>query len=228
MADEQKGSRRGKLRELRQKRQEQPGYVGTRTGLKGLWSNLQAGAAQGGNLDPDDGPKAPFVQQLLKNPKVRQTLEGWLGHGGIPGSGSVGGMADAPNREKDFAIERLHKGEELTSSSSPEEIAHYRQQLENRADWLEAAMEETLMELERVSHFQTEAPEEKVKAKPSTAAKKKLTKKTAVKKRVLAKKKRVAKKKVAKAVTGMAVAKPTVRKKVVRKKKIAAKRTSKS
>ncbi len=38
-----------------------------------------------------------------------------------------------------------------------EEIARYYQQLESRADWLESALEETLLELDRVSRFKLAA-----------------------------------------------------------------------
>ena len=51
----------------------------------------------------------------------------------------------------------LPRTEELSTSSTLEDIARYYQQLESRADWLEAALEETLLEMERVSRFKLAA-----------------------------------------------------------------------
>ncbi|MGF1641568.1 MAG: hypothetical protein ACFCUO_11525 [Rhodospirillales bacterium] len=43
--------------------------------------------------------------------------------------------------------------ETLTTSSSPDEIARYRQKLQFRADFLEAALEETLVQIEGLEHY---------------------------------------------------------------------------
>ena len=210
MADEQEQSRRGKLRELRQKRQAQPGYEGNRTGLKGLWADMaesgekkagpkkkglkkRAPAAKKksaarktlGGAGGEAGPGGPLLRNLLQNQKVRQTLVGWLGQGAIgAGTGVTSGVGQS-GESNDFGLERLSKEEQITSSSTPEEIARYRRQLENRADWLEAALEETLMELDRIGQAVTGKPAGRKKA----AAKKKVSAKQAPAKKVAVKKK---------------------------------------
>lgn len=68
----------------------------------------------------------------------------------------------------EFGVETLPRAEELTTSSTLEEINRYYQQLENRVDWLEAALEETLLEMERVSRFKLAASETSDSPEPLT------------------------------------------------------------
>jgi hypothetical protein len=90
------------------------------------------------------------VRKLLQNPRVRQMLMTWLMRHGELDQGAQPSN-ETPGGE-DFGFDRLGKTDLLTSSS-PEEIRRYIKQLESRADWLEATLEETLMELERVRRF---------------------------------------------------------------------------
>jgi G3E family GTPase len=121
--------------------------------------------------------------------------QGELEQGGQPAADTSG--------PDDFGFDRLGKTDLLTSSS-PEEIRRYIKQLESRADWLEATLEETLMELERVRRFapesasgeaSPEAPQAAATEQDATASKpaqpskrlaatKKAAKKKAVRKKV--------------------------------------------
>ena len=198
-------SHKNKLQSLRERRKEQPGFDGLRTGLQGLWTGEDNGTGEGAE---DNGGN--MLRALMQNPKVKNLVSGWMAKqkkGGNEGLGTKT-LGDALG-PADFGLEGLGHEERITSSSSSEEVERYRRQLSNRADWLEAALEETLMELDRTSGFVAAKPELKKKAAP----KKKVAKKSSVKK--AAPKKRVAPKK---AVPKKAVAaKKVVKKKVAKK-----------
>lgn len=205
MTEKTDDDRQDRFQKLRKQRQNQPGFEGNRTGMQGLWTG--AGQPDQDPLEGGGPQRGAFLKNLLKNPKVRQMVAGWLaqnrGNEGL-GAKTMGDMLGA----EDYGLEQLGKEEKVTSSSTPEEIERYRKQLSNRADWLEAALEETLMELDRTSHFEGAAPAPKA-AKKKTASKKKTpvqtVKKTAAKKTA---KKKAVKKKVA-AKKAPAAEKPT-------------------
>lgn len=111
-----------------------------------------AAQARGGRLPGGLATLAP----LLKNPDIRHVLLQWL-QNQESGAGRPSGGENAWGFE--FGIEAMPRAEELTTSSTMEEISRYYQQLENRVDWLEAALEETLLEMERVSRFKLAASE---------------------------------------------------------------------
>ncbi len=195
-------SREARFQKLRKQRQNQPGFEGARTGMQGLWAGIDQ-PDQPHQQAPEGGPSAPFLKNLLKNPKVRQMVAGWLaqnrGNEGL-GAKTMGDMLGA----EDYGLEQLGKEEKVTSSSTPDEIERYRKQLSNRADWLEAALEETLMELDRVSRFEGAAPEA-----PKTPEKKTASKKKTTKKKVAAKKTETQKPAPKKAVKKKAAARKT-------------------
>lgn len=94
------------------------------------------------------------IAHLAKNPEIRHALLQWLQ------------QQDEQNRPRaggenawglDFGVDALPRPEELTTSSTLEEISRYYRQLETRADWLEAALRETLLEMERVNRFKLAA-----------------------------------------------------------------------
>ena len=150
--------RLNRLREQRQARvnQEPAGQRG-RPGLRTLMMAAKGAPApaadgKGGRLPGGLGALAP----LLKNPDIRHVLLQWL-QNQESGAGRPAGGENAWGLE--FGIETLPRTEELTTSSTLEEITRYYQQLENRVDWLEAALEETLLEMERVSRFKLAASE---------------------------------------------------------------------
>lgn len=148
-----------RLREQRQARvsQEPAGQRG-RPGLRALMMAAKVAPAapaadgKGGRLPGGLGTLAP----LLKNPDIRHVLLQWL-QNQESGAGRPAGGENAWGLE--FGVETLPRAEELTTSSTLEEINRYYQQLENRVDWLEAALEETLLEMERVSRFKLAASE---------------------------------------------------------------------
>jgi hypothetical protein len=128
-----------------------------RPGLRALMMAARtapAPAAQGkgGRLPGGLAALAP----LLKNPDIRHVLLQWL-QNQESGAGRSSGGENAWGLE--LGIETMPRAEELTTSSTLEEISRYYQQLENRVDWLEAALEETLLEMERVSRFKLAASE---------------------------------------------------------------------
>lgn len=152
--DDQVKQRLDRLRQQRQARggQEPPGQRG-RPGLRALMMAARtapalAVAAQGkeGRLPGGLAALAP----LLKNPDIRHALLQWL-QNQESGAGRPAGGENAWGLE--FGVDAMPRAEELTTSSTLEEINRYYQQLENRVDWLEAALEETLLEMERVSRF---------------------------------------------------------------------------
>lgn len=133
----------------------QPGRPGLRALMMAArTASAPAVAAQGkgGRLPGGLAALAP----LLKNPDIRHALLQWL-QNQESGAGRPSGGENAWGLE--FGVEALPRAEELTTSSTLEEIGRYYQQLENRVDWLEAALEETLLEMERVSRFKLAASE---------------------------------------------------------------------
>ena len=94
------------------------------------------------------------IVHWLKNPDIRHALLQWL-QNQESGAGRAAGGENAWGLE--FGADALPRTEELSTSSTLEDIARYYQQLESRADWLEAALEETLLEMERVSRFKLAA-----------------------------------------------------------------------
>lgn len=120
-----------------------------------------AAQAKGGGLPGGLAALAP----LLKNPDIRHALLQWL-QNQESGAGRPSGGENAWGLE--FGVEAMPRAEELTTSSTLEEISRYYQQLENRVDWLEAALEETLLEMERVSRFKLVASETDESPEPLT------------------------------------------------------------
>ncbi len=98
------------------------------------------------------------LQRILENPLWRRQLLRLLAR-----------MADADSRATDVfwaldaGLDRL-QGEELRHGSAPAEVAQYRRQLLSRIEWLEAALDGLLNEVERLdeataaSAIPTDAP----------------------------------------------------------------------
>lgn len=148
-----------RLREQRQARASQDPASRGRSSLRTLMMAAAAGKApvagtEGGESRPPGGlgailPGGGAIIQLLKNPDIRHALLQWLQNQESHAARAAGG-------ENAWGLEfgdTLPHAEELTTSSTLEEITRYYQQLKNRVDWLETAMEETLLEMERVSRF---------------------------------------------------------------------------
>lgn len=150
-----------RLRQQRQARADQEPLV--RRGRPGLRALLMATKAAPALAVADEGKGERLpgglgaLAPLLKNPDIRHALLQWL-QNQESGAGRPAGGENAWGLE--FGVEAMPRAEELTTSSSLEEITRYYQQLENRVDWLEAALEETLLEMERVSRFKLAANEE--------------------------------------------------------------------
>jgi len=164
---------RQRLDRLKQQRQARAGQepAGQRghSGLRALLRAARPTPAQqgptqgkGGHLPGGLGALAP----LLKNPDIRHVLLQWL-QNQENGAGRPAGGENAWGLE--LGIEALPRAEELTTSSTLEEMTRYYQQLENRVDWLEAALEETLLEMERVSRFKLAASETSESPEPLTS-----------------------------------------------------------
>ena len=154
-----KGKRRERLMALRDRRKAMVGHKGNRTGMRGLWANLQEESGQqgGGGQQRSDDQERPQIRRLLKNPKVRQMIVNFLSNmdeGQGPGQGTVDdGPLKSMNLPANLGFDKMGFSEELSTSSDLEELQDYQRQLENRTDWLEAVLEQTLMELERVNRF---------------------------------------------------------------------------
>ena len=97
------------------------------------------------------------IAQLAKNPEIRRALLQWLQQQEDHALPQSGGGENAWGL--DFGVEGLPRSEELSTSSTLEEITRYYHQLENRADWLESALQETLLEMQRVNRFKLAASE---------------------------------------------------------------------
>ncbi len=106
-----------------------------------------------------DGERPDLREYLAHHPELEAFLQEWrrpllrL----LARSAEEGGRAKDVFWALDAGLDRL-QGEETLHSSSPEELAQYRRQLLNRVEWLEAALESLLGELERL--------DESVEAKP--------------------------------------------------------------
>lgn len=158
MSDGDVKQRLERLRELHRTRAGRAGDAG-KSGRPALRA-LMMGAVGADTGTEEKAGRLPgglgAIAQLVKNPEIRHALLQWL-QNQEAGSGRPGGGEHAWGLE--FGVEALPRPEELTTSSTLEEIARYYQQLENRADWLEAALQETLLEMERVSRFKLAAGE---------------------------------------------------------------------
>ncbi len=146
-----------RLREQRQARAGQDSASHNRPGLRTLMmaaasAKAPVAGAEGGESHP---PGGGAIIQLLKNPDIRHALLQWLQH-------QESGAARPAGGENAWGLEfgdTLSRAEELATSSTLEEINRYYQQLKNRVDWLESALEETLLEIERVNRFKLAAGE---------------------------------------------------------------------
>lgn len=152
MATDDKANRREKLMALRDRRRDQPSFEGNRTGMKGLWANLQQETENAGEGD-SGGKGKPQLRQILKNPKLRKMVVKFLSGMDEDESGVDDGPLKSMNLPDNLGLDRMGFSEELSTSSSLEELEAYKVQLENRTDWLEAILESTLVELERVGRF---------------------------------------------------------------------------
>jgi hypothetical protein len=92
------------------------------------------------------------LKLLLHDPKIRDLgLRLWRQFSG------AGAMSERELNEAGITFGDLWKPgvtESVTTSSTAEEIARYRKTLEYRAKFLEALLEETLADIERVMHLQ--------------------------------------------------------------------------
>lgn len=157
MSDSDVKQRLARLRDLHRPQAEQTDDAGKRArpGLRAL----MMGTANSGMEDKSGRSSGGLgaIAQLAKNPEIRHALLQWLQQQDERSPARSGGGENAWGLE--FGVEALPRPEELTTSSTLEEIARYYQQLETRADWLEAALQETLLEMERVSRFKLVAGE---------------------------------------------------------------------
>lgn len=183
--------RREKLSDLLEKRRQSPSYKGNRTGMMGLWSKLEGqksqenmGTAPWLQRQTPMGPARPILQRIQNDPGLRQKIINFLSNlkGNEADSGETGNN-NAVSSEN-FGLGQMSFMEDLSTSSSLADLESHRRQLESRADWLEATLEETLMELERISLFikEKEAPETP-KTPKKQAPKKKSTGKSTSKKK---------------------------------------------
>ena len=123
----------------------------------------QLGTGVGSDAEAGGG-----LLNLLKDPQLRtMAVELWrnfqLGSAGAKRAHAEG--EGAPADLWDFQA-----AESVTTSSSAEEIERYRTKLLFRADWLEATLEATLNEVERLSQFRPAAEAPVVEARPQTPA----------------------------------------------------------
>lgn len=164
------GEVKQRLDRLRRQRQTRTDQQSTgQRGRLGLRALLMATKAAPAAADEGKSSRVPgglaALAPLLKNPDIRHALLQWL-QNQESGAGRPAGGENAWGLE--FGVEALPRPEELSTSSTLEEITRYYQQLENRVDWLEAALEETLLEMERVSRFKLAASETPESAQPLT------------------------------------------------------------
>ncbi len=215
MTSKKEKSHQSTLQGLREKRKQQPGFEGNRTGMQGLWNAAEEAAGE------QQGKGGGMLRNLMQNPNVKNMVSGFLAQQGNRGNDGLGSQAlgDALG-PADFGMENLGQEERISTSSTQEEIERYRRQLSNRADWLEAALEETLMELDRTASFVTAGA--KPAAKKKASSKKKVVKTSSVKKsavkKAAPKKKVVSKKPTATKAVKKSPAKRVVKKKVAKKK----------
>ncbi|MCP5195228.1 MAG: hypothetical protein H6974_00270 [Gammaproteobacteria bacterium] len=94
--------------------------------------------------------EVPLLKRLLKSPDIREALLAWLLQN--QRVAALGVDLQVPSARAS-GFDHMQRREEWATSSSPEEIVRYCQQLEHRADWLEATLTETLLELERAERF---------------------------------------------------------------------------
>jgi hypothetical protein len=152
-----------RLERLREQRQARASQDPASRGQSGLRARMMAAAAEKAPVVAAESEENPLpagldavlpggrgaIVQLLKNPDIRHALLQWLQNQENNAAQPVGG-------ENAWGLEFGETppyAEELTTSSTPEEISRYDQQLRNRADWLEAALAEILLEMKRVSRF---------------------------------------------------------------------------
>ncbi|MER2526339.1 MAG: hypothetical protein ABTR07_00245 [Candidatus Competibacter denitrificans] len=126
--------------------------------------DLRALMAKASDTPGDETNRLPgklgILAQLARNPEIRHALLQWLQQQDDSQRPLPAGGAGAENAwGLDFGVDAVARSEELTTSSTLEEITRYYQQLENRADWLESALQETLLEMQRVSRFKLAASE---------------------------------------------------------------------
>lgn len=160
MSDSDVKQRLDQLRDLQRARADRRDDTGksARPGLRSLMMAAATGsdapATEKAGLLPGG---LGAIAQMAKNPEIRHALLQWLQQQDEQSPTRSGGGENAWGLE--FGVEVLPRAEELTTSSTLEEIARYYRQLENRADWLEAALQETLLEMQRVSRFKLAAGE---------------------------------------------------------------------
>jgi len=163
MSDSDMKQRLARLSELGRSRAERAGAASkpARPGLRALMAGAEHPAPEdkAGRLPGGLGA----IAQLAKNPEIRHALLQWLQQQDEQNHPRAGGENAWG---LDFGVDALPRPEELTTSSTLDEIARYYRQLETRADWLEAALRETLLELERVGRFKLAAGADEVREPP--------------------------------------------------------------
>lgn len=112
-------------------------------------------------------PSLDQLVELIGNPTLRNVLSRELAHLAAAQGGSSPEVSSAQQAEQ-LGLEDLEAGYRLDCSSPLSELSRYQKTLEARADWLDAALEETLMELERINETILSTPD-KVKAKRAAA-----------------------------------------------------------
>lgn len=138
-------SRRERLRELRRRREKISPDRGRNEDLRGL--NLP-------NHDKPDfiEPSLDQLVELIGSPTLRTVLSRELTYLANAEGGASPPVAGPPQVER-LGLEDLEAGYRLNTSSSLSELVHYQKTLDARADWLDAALDETLMELERINQI---------------------------------------------------------------------------
>jgi len=154
MSDSDVKQRLARLSELGRSQAERASDAGkpARPGLRALMAAAEHPAPEekAGRLSGGLGA----IAQLAKNPEIRHALLQWLQQQDEQNHPRAGGENAWG---LDFGVDALPRPEELTTSSTLDEIARYYRQLETRADWLEAALRETLLEMARVGRFKLAA-----------------------------------------------------------------------
>jgi hypothetical protein len=109
------------------------------------------GPELGGSGNPEEGGTGVALQQLVHDPNLLQMgLDLWRDLQGTTGAGG----ADPAEADQLFKNLWTHDPNEfVTTSSTRAELIRYRRKLEFRAKLLEGLLEETIGELETLTHF---------------------------------------------------------------------------
>ncbi|MFO1372799.1 MAG: hypothetical protein U1F42_10545 [Candidatus Competibacteraceae bacterium] len=100
----------------------------------------------------DPFARIPLLNRLMENPDIQETLLAWLTQNRREQKEPVEQRQEAAGGIE-FGFGHFQRREEWANSSSVEEVTRYCQQLRHRANWLEATLQGTLGELERIEQI---------------------------------------------------------------------------